>query len=260
MGRTQTERILARFPKQRPPLPPEFAAIYAEHYKSNREGTTAASSLAQRVERWLHTQVAADLTRAGADLTAGARRTGEIATLEIGAGTLNQLQHEPTVGPYDVVEPFEALYADSPQRSRVRAIYASIDEVPPERRYDRVTSVATLEHICELPAVVARAALLLAPGGSFRASIPSEGTPIWALGWMLTTGLEFRLRRGLDYGVLMRHEHVNTATEIETVLRYCFRRLSCRVFGLSRGWSLYRFYECSDPDLDRCRAALPPPG
>lgn len=237
------------FPKKRPPLPPEIAAIYAEHYKSNREGRTAASSLAQRAEAWMHRKVAADL----------AQEQGELATLEIGAGTLNQLAYEKNRGPYDIVEPFAGLFADSPQLPRLRHVYADIAEVPTSARYDRITSVATFEHVTNLPEVVARAGLLLAPGGCLRSAIPSEGTFLWTLGWKLTTGLEFRLRHGLDYGILMRHEHVNNAAEIAAVLRYFFAAVQSSAFGLTSAVSLYQFYCCREPRLDRCRdyAAAP---
>jgi hypothetical protein len=154
---------------------------------------------------------------------------------------------------YDIVEPFEALYADSPERGRIRNVYADVSEVPAAARYDRITSVATLEHVCNLPEVVARCGLLLAADGVLRASVPSEGTWLWTLGWKLTTGLEFRLRHGLDYGMLMKHEHVNTASEIEQVLKYFFADVSCKVFGLSKATSLYRYYECRRARADRCR-------
>src|SRR5436309_612461 len=187
-----------QFPKQRPPLPKEIAEIYATHYKSNREGGTPASSLAQKAEAWMHRRVAGDV----------APSTPPRTTLEVGAGTLNQLAYEPESGPYDVVEPFKELYANSPRLKRVRNIFSDISQVPAGARYDRITSVATFEHICNLPQVIARCGLLLDGGGTVRAAIPSEGTPLWTLGWKLTTGLEFRLKHGLDYGLLMRHEHV----------------------------------------------------
>lgn len=222
------------FPKVRSALPAEFAAIYTEQYQANRRGATPTTALSRRMERWLHRMVAADL----------ASSPVPCATLEIGAGTLNQLDFEPRVGPYDIVEPFEALYLDSPHLVHVRDIYRDIAEVPEARRYDRITSVATFEHICDLPAVVARAGRLLRPAGTLRVAIPSEGTILWTLGWKLTTGIEFRLRHGLDYGVLMRYEHVNTAREIEAVLRSHFEQVRGRFCGLSRSWSFYQFFEC----------------
>lgn len=232
------------YPKERPPLPQEIQDIYSTHYKSNRDGDTTASSMAQKMEAWLHRQVARDL-----DAAAGQ----DVSTLELGAGTLNQLPHEPQVGPYDIVEPFQSLFDSSPLLERVRNVYSDISEVPTEARYDRITSVATLEHICDLPNVVARCGLLLKDAGVFRAAIPNEGTLLWTLGWKLTTGLEFRLKHGLDYGQLMRHEHVNTAADIEAVLDAFFQIDECKVFGLSKSLGLYRFYACSRPRLDMCR-------
>lgn len=239
------ERLLSRFPKAREPLPPAFKAIYEAQYKENRSGESTAASLAQRLERWLHRQVAADV----AD---GRPRP----TLELGAGTLNQLPFEPAGGAYDIVEPFAALFADSPHRGRVRDVFADIAEVPADRRYARITSVAALEHICDLPLVMARSAQLLAPGGSFRAAIPAEGGLLWTLGWMASTGLEFRLRHGLDYGVMMRHEHVNTAAEIESLAQALFEDVTIRSFGLGRQLSLYRFVEARNPRADRVEAWL----
>lgn len=239
--------MLDRFPKTRPQLPADFQHIYAAHYKENRSGGSPASSLAQRMEAWLHKRVAEDVR-----CEPGVVRS----TLELGAGTLNQLRYEPVVGPYDIVEPFSSLYEGSPELARIRNVYADVSKVPADARYDRITAVAAFEHICNLPEVVARTGLLLNPGGSLRISIPSEGTPLWTLGWMATTGLEFRIRYGLDYGVLMRHEHVNTAREIEAVLRHFFRDVAVSVFGASRGLSLYQFHRCSTPDTDACMRYL----
>lgn len=237
--------FLKAYPKARPRLPDAIAAIYETHYQSNRSGGTTASSLAQRMEAWMHRQVAAD-----------ARVGLPASTLEIGAGTLNQLRHEHSAGPYDIVEPFSKLYENSPDLDRIRAIYPDIADVPEDIRYARITSVATLEHICDLPFVLARSGCLLENGGSFRAAIPSEGTPLWTLGWKLTTGLEFKLKHGLDYGELMRHEHVNSAREIRDILGWFFSSIRSRSFGPSQGLSLYQFHECQSPRIDRCKAFL----
>src|SRR6202000_3297189 len=96
----------------------------------------------------------------------------------------------------------------------------------------RVTSVASLEHICDLPFVLARSARLMAEGGALRAAIPSEGGLLWKMGWVFTTGLESRMRHGLDYGQLRAHEHVNTAWEVETLVRALFEEVSVTSFGV----------------------------
>lgn len=214
------------------------------HYKSNREGKTSASALAQRMESWMHRQVAKDLSLS---------RSGGKATLEIGAGTLNQLRFEPECGAYDIIEPFGKLYEDSPYLSRVRNIYKDIAEVPKDFEYDRITSVATFEHVLNLPEVVARCGLLLRADGQMRIAIPSEGTLLWKMGWKLTTGLEFRIQYGIDYGLLMKHEHVNKAKEICDVMQYFFAEIESSVFGLTKALSLYQFYMCKNPVKDRCR-------
>ena len=233
------EAVLARFPKSRPPLPPELQAIYTRQYKENRAGATPAASASQRLERWLHRQVAADV--------AGGRAK---PTLEIGAGTLNQLHFEPANPAYDIVEPFEELFRDSPLKDRVRRVFADVREAPAAPTYARITSVAALEHICDLPAVLARASRLLTEDGVLRTAIPSEGGFLWKLGWMCTTGLEFRLRHGLDYGLMMAHEHVNDAYDIETLVRALFEEVEVRSFGLGRQLSLYRFLAARRPRLD----------
>ena len=77
-------------------------------------------------------------------------------TLEIGAGTLNQLPYE-VVGPdsiYDVIEPMDYLYKDSPYLGSVTNIYNDIEEIPNTKSYDRIISIATLEHIIDLPLVI----------------------------------------------------------------------------------------------------------
>jgi hypothetical protein len=166
------------------------------------------------------------------------------------------LPYEPRTAPYDIVEPFRELFESSPHLGRIRNVYNDIAEIPASTRYDRITSIAVLEHITDLPVLIARSAQLLTEGGSFRAGIPSEGTILWRLGWQLTTALDFRARYNLDYKVLMRYEHVNTAREIEEVLRYFFAEVRGRAFGLHHSLSFYQFFACSKPDLNRSRYYL----
>jgi len=237
--------FLARYPKTRPELPEPYRAIYTAHYRTNREGLSPASSLSKKMETWMHRSVAGDVAGGNAGRS----------TLEIGAGQLNHLSFEPGSLPYDVVEPRNELCFASPQIQRVRNVYSSLDQIR-DTEYDRIISIAAFEHYRNLPAVVASCGLLLAPNGALRIAIPSEGALLWKLGWLLTTGLEFRIRHGLDYGVLMRHEHINTADEIRTVLRTFFTDIRIRIFGIVPSLSFYQFFECRHADRDLCRRYL----
>jgi hypothetical protein len=232
------------YPKKRIELPEKYRKIYKEHYKKNREGETSASGLARKMETWLHKKIASDL-----------KNNFEKSTLEIGAGTLNQLKFEQTKH-YDIIEPYKELYSGSPLLSRIKRIFTDIDEIDLNEKYDRITSVATFEHIVDLPKVVAKTCLLLNSEGSLRTSIPNEGTFLWTLGWMLTTGIEFKMKYGLNYRTLMRYEHVNTAREIEQILHYFYAKNKCSCFGISKGIAFYRFYESSEPRIDVAKEYL----
>lgn len=227
--------MFENYPKVRIELPLEYQKIYSAHYKSNRDGGTSASSLAQKMEAWLHRKVAADV-----------QGTHNRSTLEIGAGTLNQLKYEQP-NPYDIIEPFSELFINSEFKNRIREVYQDIDEISETQKYDRIITIAAFEHITDLPKVVAKTCIHLNDNGTLRVSIPNEGTFLWKMGYTLTTGVEFKMKYGLDYSVLMNYEHVNTADEIEEVLRYFYVKVKCSCFGINRGLALYRFYECTNP-------------
>jgi hypothetical protein len=169
--------------------------------------------------------------------------------LEIGAGTLNQLMYEQTT-PYDIIEPFSELYLNSKFKDQFNNVYKDIDEIGDLNKYDRITAIATFEHITDLPKVVAKTCIHLNENGTLRVSIPNEGTFLWKLGYKLTTGIEFKLKYGLDYSILMNYEHVNTAGEIEQVLKYFYGKVKCSCFGINRKIAFYRFYECSQPRIE----------
>ena len=230
--------ILERFPKTRPPLPKVYQDIYETHYKSNRAGDTSAASLSQKMEAWMHKKVAADLYHDDIN----------IKTLEIGAGTLNQIPYEYKTQ-YDIIEPFRQLFKQSSHLSQVNTVYNDICDIN-NKEFDRITSIATFEHITNLPYVVAKTCLLLKDKGVLRTAIPNEGTILWKLGWMLTTGLEFKIKYKQKYSTLLYYEHVNNADEIEYVLNYFYNNVNSKVFGVHKKLGLYRFYECKAPKFE----------
>lgn len=229
--RNASKTTISQFPKQRNELPEAYKKIYNTHYEENRKGKTRVSSLSSKLENWLHKKVANTTAK-------------NAVTLEIGAGTLNQLKYEKSKI-YDIVEPFELLYKNSPDLHKIRHIYSDISEITREMQYDRIIAIASFEHILNLPDVVEKAYDLLKTGGKLCVSIPNEGRFLWRLAYTLTTGLEFRRRFGLDYGVLMRYEHCNTADEIESILISYFCNTKYSLFGIGKTFSLYRYYECT---------------
>jgi hypothetical protein len=238
----EVDRLLASYPRERPPLSPAHERVYEQEYKLNRQGDRAIEGLAKQLEGWMHRQVA--------------RQRGA-PVLELGAGTLNHLPFEPAVEPYDIVEPFKALYEGSPLLCRVRDVFDSQADIPEGRRYRRIVSIAVLEHMTDLPRELARSGLALEDGGVFQAGIPSEGGLLWWIGWRCTTGMTYFLRTRLDYGVLMRHEHVNEAPEILSLVRYFFEDVTAKRFPLPHHHlSLYVYIEARHPRRDRCLRAL----
>ncbi len=240
-GEELVAALLATYPRSRPELPRPHRESYVEHYRANRSGKSGLSRIVVRLESWMHRRVALSVS------------IGSL--LEIGAGNLNHLPYQPNVLHYDAVEPFRELWEDSPHRGRLRCIYADLAGVPDHQRYDCIVAIAILEHMTDLPFLLARSAMLLGDGGTFRAGFPSEGGLLWGLAWRLTTGIEYRLRRGLDYGALMRHEHVNTAAEILALLRFFYDHVEVSRFPLPFfHLSFYTAAVASRPRLNCCRA------
>ena len=239
--RLQTEALLSSYPRSRPELPPRQRASYIEHYRSNREAKRGLARIGGKLESWMHRRVAEGVT------------SGTL--LEIGAGNLNHLPYLPAACVCDAVEPFQELWEDSPYRSRIRNIYSDLEQVPQTRSYDCIFSVAVLEHLTDFPSILARAGLLLREGGTFRAGFPTEGGLLWGLAWRLTTGIEYRLRRGLDYGAIMRHEHLNTAREILMLLGHFYECVEVSRFPSPlHHLSFYTAVIAHQPRLDRCRS------
>ena len=238
-GEVPIETLLGTYPRTRPELPASHRRIYIEHYRANRSGERGLSHVTQKLESWMHRRVAAGVGG---------------SVLEIGAGNLNHLRYHPDVKTYDVIEPFRELWENQPQLHRVRRVYSSIEEVPAGERYDAILSVAVLEHLTDLPWLVARAGLLASGDRCFRAGFPSEGGLLWGLAWRSTTGLAFRRKYGLSYAALMRHEHVNTAGEILRILDHFYERVEVERFPLpfTHG-SFYTAAAAGRPRSERCQ-------
>jgi SAM-dependent methyltransferase len=242
---TDEALLFRQFPKIRPPLPAAYVALYEREYLANRTSGGLANQLARRLESWMHLKVRSSARKASEDI------------LELGAGSLNHISWERAVAAYDIVEPFHALFEGSEKLASVRQIYDQISEIPPERQYDRILSVAVLEHMLDLPKEIALACTHLRDDGVFCGGFPTEGGWLWQMAWRYGTGAAFRRRTGLDYAVMMRHEHVNTAEEIENCVRYYFHDVAMVRFPIQlRFLSLYTFVLATGPHRTRCSQFL----
>lgn len=234
-----TEELILTYPRSRAPLSYKVAEIFDSEYRDNLKGKRMTQAMSKNLESWMHRAVASGFRRG--------------ATLELGAGTLNHPAYEQGHEAYDIVEPRSYLYEDSIYLPKVRQSFNDISEIPRGSTYDRIISIAVLEHVTNLPDYIARCGLLLRPDGLMQAGIPSEGGLLWGLAWRLSTGLAFRLRTGCDYGEIMRHEHVSTVDEILQLVRFFFEQVTITRFPLPfKHLSLYTYLSARSPVHSRC--------
>ncbi|MEM6737194.1 MAG: methyltransferase domain-containing protein [Bacteroidota bacterium] len=226
------------FPKTRTPLPKKYRSIYLTLYSENRNGRSILAKVRSYLESWMHIQVSKN------------RENGN-KLLEIGAGHLNHINYEEGYEVYDIIEPLNQEW-DSDLLAKVNHCYSSISEIESDLKYSRVFSIAVLEHIEDLPNLVARSLLLLREGGKFQAAIPCEGSFMWFFASRLLVGLAFRLKYGLSYNTLMNYEHVNNYFEIVEVVNYFFEKVEIKKMpNMPFHLSLYAYIEASDPRMDR---------
>ena len=234
-------QIFNAFPKTRPPLSDDIQQIYAEFYKSNRGGQSRVSNLSQRLESWMHRIIAKKgVTHPGARI------------LDFGSGNFNHFKYEQDYTVYDAVEPFEELYAGHAELDKIDNLYRYAQEIE-GNKYDRILSVAVLEHLTDLPREIATCCLLIENRGIFQAGITCEGELAWYLGWRFSSAISFRRKYGLDYSSLMAHEHVNTMREIVEILRTFFDNVrilrSPFPFPIAQ-LSFYAYIEANSPRLE----------
>ena len=192
-------------------LPLKYQQIYEEFYLDYSNANNFFRKLSLLVERWYHIQAYKDRPTAN-------------SILEIGAGNLNHIKFEKNFKSYDVVEPKEFLLnsAEDKYKLLIRNRYKDISEIPNNISYDKVIAIAVIEHIEELGYLLNEISKRLKEDGSFLVEIPAEGEFLWWLGWRLTTGIGFWLKYKLDYGIIMRYEHVNNVQKIFVEIKKYF--------------------------------------
>ena len=223
-------QICKRYPKKRITLSEEYLKVFTEHYVANRGGTGFANHISQKMESWMHKKVSSKI---GFDI------------LELGAGNLNHIKYEKSFTNYDIIEPFKELYQNSDDLKRIRNIYSSTSKV--DHKYDKIMSIATLEHLTNLPYEIELCKNLLKPNGIFQVAIPCEGEFAFRFASYLTSGISFKLKYNLDYRKIMDHEHVNSLYEIKTIVEHNFKVINFSrspfIFPI-KNLSFYAYIEC----------------
>lgn len=227
--------IFRRFPKKRFDLPDDYKNIYQIEYLNNRTEIGFINKVKFFLESWMHKQCG--------------RYKGK-NILEVGAGTLNHLKYEDGYDTYEVVEPNSFLYENSNEIKKLTKIYKSVFDIELDKCYDKILSVAVMEHLEELPVILSKLAKMLKRDGKLFSAFPTEGGLLWGLTWRISTGLSFFMRYRLNYHVMMSYEHINNFEEILLIHKFFFKKVEVKKFPLSfKHLSLYTVLKVSEPNL-----------
>ncbi len=226
------DEILNRYPKKRIELNDKIKKIYKAYYLYSRSNRGVVKKTFMKFTNWMHLNVASG---------------GYVnKILEMGAGNLNHVEFE-KFEKYDVIEPSLFLYNTSENKSLISNHYINLTKLD-EEQYDKIVSVATLEHLINLSYDIAKLSILLKENGSFKHAIPTEGSVLWYLSSRYISGLNFFIRHRLNFDNLLRYEHVNTAYEIEEIIKYFFEDVKIKRFPFNlRQLSIFTYIEAKNP-------------
>jgi hypothetical protein len=201
------QNIIEKFPKIRKPLSKKVKKIFNKEYLKNRKNI-----LSQISERWMHLSIK------------GRNSKKKFATLEIGAGNLNHLKYEGSTNllNYSIIEPKKFLLKGN-KYLKVVKIYEDLNQVK-KKSIHRIISCAVLEHLTNLPDYLVFSSKCLKNNGYQSHSIPCEGYPLWHLMWNIVSAIPFKIRTGLNFKEIQKHEHVNNYNEIITLIRYFYKK------------------------------------
>mgnify|MGYP003393188315 CR=1 FL=1 len=211
----------------RPPLISLPGYYDSVEYRSHNTSVTSFIQVAYHTIRWINLRSKYRLIRrhhSGGDL------------LDIGCGTGAFLRFGERLG-FSVVgvEP-SARARDAAIANSVASVYASVDELPADQRFDVITLWHALEHVPDLHALFASVRVRLRPGGVLVVAVPDRGSwdcahyqAHWAA-WDVPRHLwHFR---GQDIGRLLAAHGFQGLTEVGAVFdAYYIALLSSRYAG-----------------------------
>jgi SAM-dependent methyltransferase len=157
-------------------------------------------------------------------------------TIEIGAGTGGHLEFEDlSRQEYHCVELRENMAAEIKRRfPAVTVTTGSCQDTMPHQDgyFDRALAVHVLEHLPDLPRAIAELHRMLRVGGLLAIVVPCDPGFAYEFARQVSSARIFRKRYKMPYMWLMRREHINSPTEIISVLRSGFEEIDRAYFPL----------------------------
>ena len=214
-------------------LPSKYKKIYKEHYIDYASKESLFRKIIYLFESWYH------------------RKAGEIypnakKILDVGAGSLSHLTFESNYQIYDIVEPKEYLLKHSKLKIlKISNRYLDLKNIPKDNQYDKILSIMVLEHVRDLDNHLKEISNKLTDSGLFVIEMAAQDDFLYWLSWRCSTGLFFCIRHGLDYGVLMRYERINSYDEIIINLKRYFSIKEIKSFPFNlRNFRIYQHLVC----------------
>jgi SAM-dependent methyltransferase len=163
-----------------------------------------------------------------------------IRTLEFGSGLGSSLDahaelEELATQDYHCVEIRENMAAEIKRRfPSVTVLTADCQSRLPyeDGFFDRLIAVHVLEHLPDLPRAIVEAKRLLKPGGIFSVVIPCDPGVAYDFARKISSERIFKRRYKIPYMWLMRREHLNSPSEILTLLGNTFDEIDREYFPL----------------------------
>ena len=149
--------------------------------------------------------------------------------LEVGGGTGEHLHHiKHSYSTYHLTDLNSKLLdkARSIWDSNSKIIFEEADTLKlkyPDNYFDRLISMANLEHIPNPHIALKEWKRVVKPGGTISIMIPTEGGIAWNLGRYLTTRRYFQ-KKGLSLDYIIAREHINACYRLHALIMFYFEK------------------------------------
>lgn len=146
------------------------------------------------------------------------------AILDIGAGIGHHLRFEPIhkARRYVCMDSNLSVLSQIPQPGAAK-VCGDCEAVPfTAGTYDTIIASHVLEHLPDLERTLHDLAGLLVEGGRMVVVLPADPGLLWRIASWLSPSRRRLARKGLSYGAIMGHEHINRVQDVVRLLERTF--------------------------------------